>query len=235
MFDPWGGLAPMTFGAGYLKVPINRAKVGMATWWKTLFPHGFDERSMQRAFPDVLLTLEPLVLMGRTKDLLIECDNGWTAYFSNNARGTDAWNAISYLCRHLACDGIAILNKPHTARGRDGIAGAVRFEYFGPRQTHFLNYIRSITVAHDGRRWVFTLGGEQQSFETPDAYGARSVRARFTRDTLVKYCQKLGVSPYDEGFYRGHAVLFEDKSQIHPPNAVATLAQARQWLGLTQD
>lgn len=225
----------MTFGAGYLNVPLERAQVAMATWWKeTVAPRGFDQEPVDGSYPGVLMNLEPLVMMGRTREMLIECRNGWTAYFSNNARGTDAWNAVSYLCRELACHGISILNKPHTAHGREGIAGAVRFEYFGPRQTHFLNYIRSITAAYDGRKWVFALGGQQQTFETPEAYKARSVRDRFTGDMLVDYCQKLGVSPYDESFYLNRGIVLKANRPVEPPNAIATLDQARQWLGLAQ-
>jgi hypothetical protein len=209
MVDPWGPLAPITLGAGYLRVPLDRAQTAMATWRKQQAQrNGFVQNPVSGSFPEVLGNLVPLVMMGTTRELLIECKLGWTAYFSNNARGTNAGIRIGYLCTQLACDGIAILNQPHTAHGREGIAGAVRFEYFGPAPTHFLNYIRSIAAVYDGRKWAFDLGGQEQPFETPNAYLARSVKARFTGDLLVKYCQALGVSPYDEDFYGARAVLF---------------------------
>ncbi len=234
MLDPWGPLAPITFGAGYLRAPLARGSVALATWWKQgAREASFEERRVVSTFPEVLHSLEPLVMMGRTRELLIECRNGWTAYFSNNARGTDGGSVIGYLCTRLACDGIAILNQPHTARGREGIAGAVRFEYFGPRPTHFLNYVRSIAAAYDGRKWVFTLGGEQQSFEEPNAYTYRSPKDRFTSEMLIRYCQALGVSPYDKSFYGDKALLFSRKNGAQPPNVEVTLDQARLWLSLT--
>lgn len=225
----------MTFSSGYLKVPLDRARVANANWlkqWVDVGPKGFVQQSIATEFPEMLRTLEPLVMIGCTRQLLVRCRGDWTAYFDNSARGTDAPDAISYLCRQLACDGIAIRNKPHTARGRKGIAGSVMFEYFGPRQTHFLNYVRSIAASHDGNKWLFTLGGQPQPFEILDAYKARSVRDRFTGEMLARYCEALGVSPYDESFYEPEAVLFEQTAPVSPPNVAVTLAQARAWLGL---
>jgi hypothetical protein len=235
MVDPWGPWAPITFGAGYLSVPLARARMALETWWrKGIRRDGFVQKPISARFPEVLGDLLPLVMMGRTRELLVQCDQGRTAYFSNNARGTDAGSPISYLCTHLAAYGVAILNQPHTVRGREGIAGAVRFEYFGPRQTHFLNYIRSIAAAYDGRKWVFALGGQQQAFEDPKAYLARSVRDRFTSDLMIKYCRALGVSPYDQSFYGTEAILFEQTDPVQHPNVEVTLEQARTWLGLSR-
>ena len=164
--------------------------------------------------------------------MLIECADGWTAYFDNSVRGTDASSAIGYLCTQLACNGVAIRNQPHTASGGNGISGAVILEYFGPHQTEFMNYIRSVAVAHDGRKWTFATGGTPQPFENPGKYHARSVRERFTREMLVAYCQALGVSPYDEDFYRGRGLLFGQNAPVRPPNVEVNLSQARTWLGL---
>jgi hypothetical protein len=126
MLDPWGDWAPITFAAGYLRVSLGRARTATATWMREkVGPSGWTERSATSRFPEVLRLLEPLVMIGRKRELLIECRRGWTAYFDNSARGTDASSAVGHLCTQLACDGIAISNTPHTARGREGIAGSV--------------------------------------------------------------------------------------------------------------
>jgi hypothetical protein len=51
---------------------------------------------------------------------------------------------------------------------------------------------------------------------------------------LVKYCEALGVSPYDPEFYKQDAVLFERTAPVLPPNVEVSLAQARAWLGLAK-
>ena len=213
-------------------MPIDRATTALRTWSKERVGNGFVEAPSRERFPDVLRLLEPMVMIGRRRELLIDCAGGWTAYYDNNARGTDASSAIGHLCMKLACDGIAIDNEPHTAHGNEGIAGAVIFEYFGPHRTEFLNYIRSVAVAYDGRRWEFQVAGEPQPFETTDTYRARSPRDRFTSEMLVNYCRALGVSPYDPEFYRDRAVLFAQTEPVRPPNAEVSLTQARVWLGL---
>jgi hypothetical protein len=41
---------------------------------------------------------------------------------------------------------------------------------FGPLQISFLNYVRTISASHDGRRWVFGVDGTEQWIEEPNAF-----------------------------------------------------------------
>jgi len=90
MLDPWGEWAPMTFAGGYLRASFDRSVTALRTWTKQRVGQRCIEQPVTTPFPEVLKTLEPLVMIGRRRELLIECANGWTAYLDNSARGTDA-------------------------------------------------------------------------------------------------------------------------------------------------
>ena len=75
------------------------------------------------------------------------------------------------------------------------------FELYGPYETDFLNFVRSIAVAEDGERWVFEQAGTPLPFEDTARYTARRIRDRFTFDMLERYLKELGLSPFEESFY----------------------------------
>jgi hypothetical protein len=168
----------------------------------------------------------------RPRELLVAAGK-WTAYFDNSLRGTDAVSAIGYLSRTLQCQGLAIRVVPRTVGlpdVREGRAGAVQFELFGPLQTKFLNYVRTVAVTFDGSKWVFNADGTEQEFEEVEAYRARRIRGRFTSEMLERYCQALGLDVFNAETYGPEAVFFESAVTM-PANVVAmTLAEAREWL-----
>ena len=110
--------------------------------------------------------------------------------------------------------------------------GAVQFELFGPLDTDFLNYVRTVSVAFDGGRWQFTATGVEQAFEEVDAYRARGVRDRFTSTMLERYCQALGIHVFDPAFYGPGAVLIESDAPAAPDGKVMSLAEAQAWLDI---
>ncbi|WNG43884.1 hypothetical protein F0U60_07085 [Archangium minus] len=80
----------------------------------------------------------------------------------------------------LGCRGMRVVAVPHTLRQDKGRYGTVIFELYGPQQTDWLNYLRTIYAMNDGGRWVFGQSGEPFPFEKLEQYQARKVRDRFT-------------------------------------------------------
>lgn len=224
--------APITSSIGYLRLGLDEAVGALAAWRRSLC----DEVAVEEVtdgFPQALRSLEPLIGGVRPRELLVEASDGWTAYFDCSIRGTDAVSTVGYLAQEVGCQGLAIRTVPHTVGlpgVKNGRFGSVQFEMFGPLQTEFLNYVRSIEATFDGSRWVFGATGTEQWFEEADAYRARRIRDRFTSAMLERYCKALDLDVFDATAYGPRAVLIRSHVEI-PPNAlVMSLDQAQQWL-----
>ena len=93
---------------------------------------------------------------------------------------------MGYLSRTLQCQGVVVVSVPHTvgtSLETPGRLGGVQFELHGPLQTDFLNYVRTISVTHDGSKWRFDANGTVQAYEQTERYTARKVRDGFTPRT----------------------------------------------------
>ncbi len=148
-------------------------------------------------------------------------------------RGPDPVGATSYLSQELGCQGVAIRCVPHTIGQpgiRDGRSGSVQFQLFGPLETDYINYVRSIVAAYDGSRWVFVSTGTEQDFEEPEAYRARRVRDRFTSEMLARYCRALGLDVFNPGAYGPGGVLVGQHVATREGIVVMNLAEAQEWL-----
>jgi hypothetical protein len=106
------------------------------------------------------------------------------------------------------------------------------FELYGPRQTEFLNYIRSVAAANDGGRWRFEAAGEEQTFEEIGAYSTRAIPDRFTVEMLDRYLGALGIHAFDERFYKPIGLLVERTGPVLTTTQIHSLAAAREALGL---
>lgn len=224
--------APITSSIGYLELPVDDVVRGLTAWRQDLFGSiGVTELTV--GFPDALLALQPLTGGMRARELVVETRSGWTAYFDCSLRGTDAVSAIGHLSRTLQCQGLAIRSTAHMV-GQPGVQngrpGSVQFELFGPVTTDFMNYVRTISVTSDGKKWRFDASGVEQAFEEPEAYTKRSLRDRFTSEMLERYCRALGLEVFDPAFYGPRAVLFES-GRTPPANAhVMSLEETQRWL-----
>lgn len=193
----------MTSSMGFLQLRLEEAVEALAAWRRSLTGGKVSVEEAGR-FPQCLHRLEPLVAGARPQELLVQASDGWTAYFDCLLRGTDAVSAVGHLSRTVRCQGVAVAVIPNTVGVpgiKEGRFGAVQFELFGPLPTEFLNYVRTISAAHDGNRWVFSANGVEQWFEEADAYEARRVRERFTLEMLERYCKALGIDVFDPERY----------------------------------
>lgn len=184
-------------------------------------------------FPDVLRRLEPLTGGSTPREVLVRAGPRWTAYFDNSLQGTDAVSTIGCLAETVKCQGLAIDVVPHTLGipgPEDGRMGGVQFQLFGPLKTDFINYVRTVSAAYDGSKWLFTLAGTEQAFEETEAYRARRVRDRFTSQMLERYCRALGIEVFDPSAYGPEAVLFESQVIMAPHGLVMSLEQAQERL-----
>lgn len=229
--DRW---APVTSELGFLEMNAEGAARAFASWQGGLLaPRGITVKvspvlgSMERAFSALL----PLNNAERRRHLFIPTQGPWTAYVDNHWQGTDAASAMSYMAQAQQCRGMRVVAVPHTFCKGKGRYGAVMFELYGPRQTHWLNHLRTLYATNDGGHWVFGQSGEPFPFEKLEQYQSRRVRDRFTRDMLTEYLLHLGLSPFQEDFYlppSSSAWLVEKTGPVVPAQKEYTLAQARE-------
>jgi hypothetical protein len=108
----------------------------------------------------------------------------------------------------------------------------VHFQLFAPQETEFLNYLRGVSVGHDGERWVFHATGPIQPFEETLEYGAHRVRDRFTPLMLERYCAALGIDLFAPDFYGPNAVLLINKGPFASEPKCFSRQEALDKLGL---
>ena len=201
MDDLFGGkLAPITNTVGFLRCDHSRASQAFLDWQQ-----GIQEKrgvsvfrdTIQGNFAAELERLLPLTSVERRRYLFIPTKSDWTAFFDNGHQGTDAFSVMSYLAKTLSCNAVRATYIPE---GRKQYP-AVMLEIYGPDPSYFLNYVRSVSTAFDGKKWTFATGGETLSFEQTEKYLNRSKKDRFTPEMLNAYLESLGISAYDETFY----------------------------------
>ena len=134
------------------------------------------------------------------------------------------------------------MSQPHTEGVpgiREGRYGAVQFQLFGPAQTDWLNYVRTISLSYDGTRWSFDVSGTPQDFEDLEAYRSRRIRDRFTSEMLERYCKALGIEVFDPEFYGPESMFFESDVVMAADGLVLSLNEVQAWLeivpGMAED
>lgn len=228
--------APITSSVGFLEAPLDSVAETLVAWrrsheWFRGQPQLVAVASVDQPFPECLARLEPLTVGSRSRELLLETQTRWVAYFDNNHDGTDP-AAVGYLPTKLHCQSLFVTCVPDTFdenRKPAGRYGGVQFQLFGPEPNPILNYVRTIGAIHDGDRWAFDTGGVPQPFEQPERYRARRIRDRFTAEMLEEYCAALGVRYFDPTFYGSRGVLVED---TRPPRKAKSLSTVQRELGI---
>lgn len=225
--------APTTTRIGFLRGSLDQTVSALATWRVAL-----GDRPTTKSILGLrqgLQALQPLIGGARPRELLVAHRDDWTAYFDCLLTGTDAVSAVGALARRMGTAGVAITTAPHSigAPGyQGGQFGAVHFELFGPGRPEESNLVRSVTLTHDGNRWVFLSHGAAQPFEDTRRYRARTVRERFTTEMLAKYLSGLGISAFDPDAYGPKAVLIRSDVVLPNVSTIMTLAEAQKRLDI---
>lgn len=227
---------PITYSIAFFNASLNAVADEISTWRAELYGTDAVVRTEldDIDLPDMLHELEPIVRGATGRELLVATANaGWTAYFAGRFAGVDE-GPVSNIARRMECRAVmahsVLPSDPEDLRRPNG---GVSFLLVADHKTDWLNYERSVGVGQDGKRWRFEQSGTPQNFETPDAYGRRVVRERFTHEMLVGYCSAMGLYPYDPAFYSKSGVLIESR-EPHEPLLQMSLSEARRYLNIDQ-
>ena len=99
--------APITFPMGFLEAPIGAVEAVLMKRFETApYNPRVEVRRLECTLDRTLLELSPLMIP-IDKQLLLETDSPWTAYFDNNSRGTGEADAIAcFVASQLKCRGL---------------------------------------------------------------------------------------------------------------------------------
>jgi hypothetical protein len=175
-----------------------------------------DVRELGDGLEDALAALLPLSTSPR-RYAFVATKSAWTAYFDNGWRGTDAFPPMSVLARELGCRALRVVAR----------SDAALLEFYGPRDTEWLNVERTVGAVLDGDRWTFVDQGALLPFEDQPRYAARRIRDRFTLDTLAEYAGRLGVRPLDDDFYVTPAFVLSRRRAPYRDEREYSLEEAR--------
>jgi hypothetical protein len=220
MNDLFGGrFAPITSTIGFLRTDDSRAVQAFVDWQQDIQKKrgvSLVERKIQGDFEFAIQQLLPLTSVERRRYLFIPTRSNWTAFLDNGHQGTDVFSPLSYLAEKLSCEAA---RATHVPEGRGKQYPAVVLELYGPNRSEFLNYVRSVAVTYDGRKWAFEAAGETQPFEEVARYSSRLARDRFTPEMLANYLKALGIRAFEQDFYcpeGREAILIEKSGPIAP-------------------
>ena len=220
--------APVTDSLGFLDLPIEQAAEALRSWRSRL--HGYARTiTLPGGLERNIAQLEPLTTHVRPRELLVSTgDPAWTAYVDCGARGGDPVSTLGHLAKSQRTRAVLVTHVPHTFDRRTGSGryGSTQLQVLGPEASDVLGYVRVISAAEDGGRWVFHAMGPPFDFEDVHRYEERRIRDRFTLDMLVRYCAELGLKPFELGFYPGPSALVTSPVRVPDDAYRMTLAQA---------
>lgn len=195
-------MPPTTWEFALLECPRDVAASSFMKWLERLDQQP-SARQVSGSFQTHLNSLLPLTAGDLRRFLFLSTSQSWTAYFDNGVRGSDT-SSLSYLALTIGCRVIRIVDTPEGS----GSLGASVLEIYGPHDTDYLNYIRSIAAYNEGKKWRFETQGPPLPFEDLESYRRRRIRDRFTPDMLRQYVSALHAAPFATANY-GDGVLIE--------------------------
>ena len=148
---------------------------------------------------DFFYALEPLS-PAPTKEMYLTTNFGWTVFFRNSTRGSDAFEPMIQLSKRLGVTAMRVCVSPTKA-----VYPSVIWEIYDRPEAGGDKWgrRRSIAVANDGGRWVFHQSGEPFLFEEFHAYDARLKKNRFTEEMLHRYLKNFGIPPLTDDVFSG--------------------------------
>jgi hypothetical protein len=221
-----GSFDPITTEFGFVEASLDT----VTSWWVAREAGWGRDRGVSASAVDVRGTLAdnlqrllPLTSVECRRYLMLATGGAWTAVFDNGWQGSDA-AGLSLTARELGCRAIRVVTTPAAA-----LYGARMFELYGPRQTAFLNYQRTISVANDGGRWRVGRSGEPLDGEDPIWFEARKTRDRFRDEHLAALLLTLGIDVFNEAFYGPDGKLVEKRGPAVKGSVEYDLAAAQAW------
>lgn len=190
-----GEFFPITQELAFVEAPATEVADAFVKWRQELG----QEWSLKEVGGGLVRGLEsllPLTTPEHTRYIFFACGT-WSAIFGNLAHGTDAASLASYLAQRLACRGARLVALERTPCSYP----ATILELYGPHQTEFLNYLRTIAAMDDGGRWRFEQSGPPLPFEQTSSYAARKIADRFSAELLVQYAHHLGINAFEPSAY----------------------------------
>lgn len=227
-----GRFAPTTLTFGFVEAPLTVVAPIYLDWVKGLASYSqVVATQIPIGLIEGLTKLDPLS-GSALKKLLVDHGDGWTAYFSNFRSGSDPQGPVDVVGKRTGTRSLAIDAIPHTVRrgGNRGRLGGVQFSLHQPPGHEQGNRSLSVT-AQDTASWRWYSYGPTLPFEETAAYGARVKRQRFTSEMLERYCQAIGVDPFNEAAYRD-AVLVECVPAGWDPGPTIPRAVAQEMDGI---
>ena len=193
-------------------------------------------RRIEGTLPQLLAALLPLKLTVRTRYLLLPTAHPrWTAMLDNSWRGSEPMNeAWGMAAQPGGMRAVGLVDSPHTydRRTNTGWYGARAAAVYDPDPDApwgVRGSSVSVQVTDTGRRWELSAPGEGWPLRDPVDHAARRAQDRFSRASLLRIADSLGIRMHDESFYApdGWGLLVEEVGgRGVPGNRDRTLAQA---------
>ena len=228
--------APITFSWGFVDAPLRETVETFSKWQKSAIRTPKVSRFNSISLSDGLEYLQPLDYEGQ-RSLFISTRSKWTAYFENNARGSQPGTVIGYLCEQMKCSGLTCSSIPTTLSKNEigkkhGTWGAVEFKMYAPHRTDFLNLMREVSLRNDVSGWTFAANGEIQPFESSDAYSSKRNVDKFSTDMLEDYFRFFGIDLFSDEFYGGESIVVWSYYWFLPRVKKVSLLEAQKALGI---
>jgi hypothetical protein len=196
MTQPFAGhYAPVTFGAGFLKLPFRELVDDYSVWVKRNHPNA-TATPCEGSFRDALDQLAPLTAPA-SKELLIDVQGQFTAILSNSLMVGDAFPRTAYWSSRMKCEALAVTCVPdkydRVTLGAIDVDRAMQVQLFSGKEGVSGMPRRTVTASKDDDRWVFDNKGDPLPFEDTQKFTNRRVRDRFGPEDVSAFIRYFGL------------------------------------------
>lgn len=201
---------PTLFVTGFIQSNLETVEQTWTKWYREKLGYIVTSSDVEGSFPDITRTfLNPLRRINDNKILLLpSADCQWVGAFTNRFPVMD-YNAVRYVGAQIACPHLNAVDIPAPS-------GDYSIRIYESRQFIYHYYEqgtrkkRLIAASQQSeRRWDFDNLGEPLPFEDTSLYQQRSIKKRFTSETLHGYMRALGIDMYAPGYFQNRGVLIE--------------------------
>lgn len=223
---------PVTSDFGLIEAPLEKVVGALLDWHQSIQIH-HRKTDIDTGLETSLAALLPLS-SARQRQLLLQTDSTWTAFFQNGIQGSDPFPAMSVLAENLRVLSMRVCAAPPKA-----IWPATVWEVYAPPTLGGrppLGIRRIVTAMKDGGKWIFEQQGEPFDFEDLTAYSAARKKDRFTVSLLRKYLSHFDIRLFEDDFFMidslHPAVLLQQTyPQVRQPEfTLQEVLEGKPWL-----